>query len=470
MLLLALLAGPATAADDLTTMNAVSEVWDRYTALSGKDDPAAADVVADSTIRHYAFLRDAARFASAEQVRRLPSADRVTVYGLRARHDDDALATMDGREVYRLCVGGGLCGAMLAHGEHTLPGLSHVTLVSPTLAVGEIAPPDGEQYAYGPSFVFERNGWRVRPEVLTTELSQLIDAQAGTDGPALLQHLAAHYTGEASAPPLLTVLEQPLADDPKARNRLNETWPDYGAYLRTRIEATRVKAESGDPQAQWMYGSLLYAGESPDIVPQDTARGLAMIEAASEAGHTDAAMGAAFALLNTTDRSTLSPDAIRRALPHVRRAATAGEPIAMATYGQLHADGAAGLPRDCVQAEQWLQKAEDAGLAQARNDRVWLLATCAVPGQRDPKAAMQLAAHMIGNRARLHAAELDTVAAVYAANADFTRAIEYQQAALDKLDDATLEPGSRKQMQDRLDLYRSGQDYVETEPSYPVGP
>ena len=463
--------GPAgSTSDALTAMNAVDAAWTRYREAVEARDGDAADLVAESTARHYAFLRDVARFASANQVRRLPSADRLIVYGLRSMHDDAELAALDGRGVYRLCVRRGLCGVLAEHRELALPALSHVTVVSPALAVGEIAPPTGDSYMFGPSFVHERGAWRPRPEELAPEFSQLIDAEADGDEVPLMQHLVGHYTGTRDTPPLLTALEMPLADDAAARDRLNETWPDYRRHVRARVDATRAKAESGEALAQWMYGSLLYSGGMDELAPKDPQRGLAMLEAASEGGLVPASMSVLQALLGTDDRATLTTETVRRALPHLRRAAVAGNPLAMATYGQFHADGAAGLEPDCGEGARWLRKAEDAGYEKARNDRFWLLATCVVPGQRDPATARALARHLIDNRPRLHAAELDTVAAVYAANADFAHAVEYQQEALARLDDDDgLEPDSRERMQARLALYRSGRDYIEHEPSYPTG-
>lgn len=461
--LLALLAGSATAGDELAAMNAASKAWDDYVRLQLAKDPALADRVSASTHAHFAFLRDVARYGSREQLHRLPSADRLIVYGLRARHDGDALATLDGAATYRDCVTSGLCTAVLEHAQITPPSLVHVTLVSPTLAVGEGAPPDGTRYNYGPSLVLEQRAWRVRAEGLAPELSALINGGGRDADPELLRHLVGHGLGEGSEPPLLAQLDIAPANDPSAQRALNERWPDYTGHVRERVEATRAKAEAGEALAQWMYGSLLYTGEMA-LVPKDAERGLAMIEAASNAGHTDAAMGATMALLEAEDPSTLPPERVARALPHLQRAAAAGMPLAMGGLAQFHADGAAGLTRDCEQAAYWYQKAEDAGLEEARNNRVWLLATCARADQRDPAQAMRLAAYMIENHERLGAFELDTLAAVFAANRDFDRATEYQQTALSRLDDA--QASERDGMQARLALYRNGQAYVDDEPDY----
>ncbi|MBB1087184.1 sel1 repeat family protein [Lysobacter sp. SG-8] len=462
ILALALMAGPVAAADDLAAMNAASAAWDEYLALQKGHDPDTAGRVATSTFQHYAFLRDAALHASPEQLRRLPSTDRVTVYGLRARHDAGTLAGMDGEAVFRDCIESGLCTAMIDHAEITLRPLAVVTLVTPSLAVGEGSPPDGRQFDYGPSLVLEDGRWRVRVEGMALELSAVINGGAADADPGAVQHLVEHGLPEGEAAPLLAQLDIVPVSDTVAQRELNERWPDYGSYVRDRVGATRVKAEAGDPLAQWAYGSLLYTGESPELVPHDEAAGVAMMEASSNGGHVEASLGAAMALLRAENTRDLPPERIERALPHVRRAAEAGLPLAMGMYAQYYTDGAAGLPVDCAQADHWLQKAEDAGLEEARNNRAWLLATCSRADQRDPEAAMALAGFMVDRLATLNALELDTLAAVYAANGDFEQARRYQQDALDKLADDQVD--ERGGMQARLALYRDDHVFVDTEP------
>ena len=53
-------------------------------------------MVSTASLAHRAFLRDAALYASVEQLRRLPMPDRVLVYALRATHDATQLKQLDG--------------------------------------------------------------------------------------------------------------------------------------------------------------------------------------------------------------------------------------------------------------------------------------------------------------------------------------------------------------------------------------
>ena len=170
---------------------------------------------------------------------------------------------------------------------------------------------------------------------------------------------------------------------------------------------------------------------------------------------------------------SIEPDFLQvsRAIDHVgggaQRAAAAAKPEAMNAVGGFYFEGAGGLERDCRQAAQWQARAEEAGLAIARNEQVWTWATCPIPGQRDPAKAMQLASYMASTRDTLAASELDTVAAAYAAAGHFAEALVFQKLALDKLDSGTSEVDkqavvpTRKRMQARLRGYGEGRDYVQ---------
>jgi hypothetical protein len=484
LLLLALLCGPATAATgddrakvdpakiDQAAVNAVDAAWSRYTRLAAKDDGASAELIAESTAQHYAFLRDVALYGSTEQVRRLPVADRLTVYGLRAKYEAPALAGWDGRAAYRHCVQDKLCHVVMRHADGNFPSLSHVAMIDADRALGEVQPPTGERYVFGPEFVREDGRWKTRPERQTEELSSFMAAAAAQAGgeTALLQHLLGDFLGDGQAPSTLSALELAPRDDEAQRNRLNERWPDYQAYIDTQVAAIERKAEAGEALAQHLYGRLLYTGLESRRIAADRDAALAVLERASDSGHADSALAVANILLSTNDRLSLSPQTLRRALPHLRRSAESGNPQAMMGYADFIRSGAAGLTSDCTQAVEWLRKAEDAGMAQARNDRVWILATCPIAGQRDARQSLALGQHMIARRAQLSAAELDTVAAALAANGEFAQAVAFQSDALARLKDGELDPRSRERMQGRLALYRQGRDYTETEPLYAKEP
>ncbi|ALN93862.1 hypothetical protein LG3211_4929 [Lysobacter gummosus] len=466
--------GATASAEEQAAVNAVAGTWTRYTGQMERHDPAAADAIAESTVRHYAFLRDAALYASPEQLQRLPAADRLTVYGLRARHGADALAAWDGRRTYRECVGLSLCDAPMALSPSggTYPMLSHVAIIGADRALGEIKPQTNKRYAFGPEFVREDGRWKVRPERNAEQLSELMNVlseQAGGETGMMQFLLGTSFGAQYTAAPLDT-LKQPLRDDAAARGRLDGQWPDYAAIRETVLAALARKAEDGEPLAQFIYGHALYSGDTERKIAPDKERGLAMMQRASDAGHVDASVVLAQTMLDTGPEQSFSSvpaTTLRRALPYIRSGADAGDVWSMTIYAQLLQDGAAGLARNCTESADWRRKAEEAGLEFARNDRVWVLATCAEPSQRDPKQALALAQPMIKQRAKLSSGNLDTVAAVYAANGNFAQAVRFQQLAIKRLE-PDIDARDRERIHERLSLYQQRRDYTEQETSFTV--
>ena len=108
---------------------------------------------------------------------------------------------------------------------------------------------------------------------------------------------------------------------------------------------------------------------------------------------------------------------------------------------------------------------QEAGAKPARNARVWILATCPVPAQRESARALELAQFMIKRKDELGWQELDTVAAALAANGDFERAVEFQSLAIDKMTadgelSREVRTKAQKRLKARLGHYRNGRDYV----------
>lgn len=467
ILIAALTATPAWATTEAQEMNAVSKAWDRYALTSSQRQADTAALVSRASLAHYGFLRDAALYASAEQLRRVPLADRALVYALRATQEPEQLRALDGAAVAALCNREGWCGVSEQAGGQ-LPSLSHVTLIADTRAIGEVAPPNGSQFSFGPEFVYEDGAWKVMPESLTADESTNIAEQINRSGMTenqMLQLLLVRFLGESRQAPALVTLERPLLDDAAARARLNETWPRYQDTYKSRVQALTVKSEQGDAFAQYVLGSLLISGSLPEAAPQDEQRGWDLLEQSGNGGNSDAAWLVVSHLMS--DKSHYGPDQLQRVLGHLQRAAAAANPGAMATLGGFYFEGAGGLQRDCVQAASWQARAEEAGVIEARNEQVWTWATCPIPEQRDPAKALQLAAFMVENKDTLGASELDTVAAAYAANGQFEQAASFQQAALQKLSTGTDEmprkavDATRKRMQARLRGYQSGKDYVQ---------
>lgn len=458
----------ALASDESKEMNAVSKAWDDYALASSERKSLVGSVISQVSLTHYAFLRDAAMYASTEQLRRLPIADRIVVYALRVTQDPEKLQSLDGMAVVQLCTTKNWCGVAEPDEGEPLPTISHVTLIDADRAIGEFGPPTGTQFMFGPEFVREEGRWKVMPQSLTADESQTIQQQikqSGLTENQMLEAILADMLGEDTPMPALPSLERPMLDDVEARTRLNESWPNYMDTYKTRVRALALKSEQGDTFAQMVLGSLLVSGLLPQAAPKDESRGWALLEQASEGGNSDAAWLTFKHLMD--DPKQYSDAQFRRALPHLQRAANAGNPAAMVAMGGFYVEGAGSLARDCKQAEHWQGRAEEAGIEHARNERVWTLATCPVAGQRDPAKALQLAAHMISQKDTLSAGSLDTVAAAYAANGKFAEAVSFQQLALDKLDSGDQEikgnkivAATRKRMQSRLRRYQRGQDYV----------
>lgn len=450
-------------ADDLAEMNAVSKTWDRYAELSHADKPESVDLMAASSLAHFGFLRDAALYASTEQLRRIPSTDRITVYLLRASQSDAALKAMDDRAVAELGVTRGWTGVDRDEGQ-PLIALSHVTVVG-DYAVGEVAPPTEVQFQFGPDFVREKGNWKYRYESLVPDASMAVDESVRASGMSATQMYEMVLASFLKSPtaPSLAALDRPLLDDAVARVRLNETWPDYELAYQRRIGAVAQKAKDGDSFAQFVYGSLQLTGNLQRWVPKNETAGLELLEKASDAGNASAAEGVVGYLMS--DPRQLDEARLVRVTRHLQRAADAGKPAAMSGLGTFYFEGVGGLPQDCRRAAEWQARAEEAGAASARNDQVWTWATCPIKDQRDPVKALELAQHMIKKQDELAASELDTVAAAQAANGRFDEAVDYQQKAIDKINAEIASSKARtatlKRMQARLAGYKKGRAYVQ---------
>jgi TPR repeat protein len=477
LLAIAMLAAtPARAAQqaDMAQMNAASNAWSKYAELSSQDKPASVDLLAASSLARFAFLRDAALYASPEQSRRLPISERLLVYAMRATQDPDKLSRLDGRGVAALCIEAGWAGVAAPDDEKdALPRLVYVTLVDPDTAVGETAPPTGASYNFGPTLSREHGAWKVESHSLVPDESLAITRQVQQSGMSeddMVGFILGRLLDTDDVPGAF-LRDRPLREDAAARTRLNESWPDYEQPYRVRVEAIRSKAEGGDNLAQMVIGSLLYSGALPRVVAQDRKEGLAWLEKSSDNGNRKAAELAMMAMAELGPQPGDAPPGaewIARYVRYARQAADGGSARAMAEYASLLFNGAGELPRDCRQAAEWAQRAEDGGIDHARNDRVWYLATCPIPAQRDSTQAMQLAGFMIERADSLNASELDTVAAVLAANQRYPQAVDYQQRALAALDkDATA---TRTRMQQRLDTYRGNHDWVQDFDQYAQAP
>lgn len=121
-----------------------------------------------------------------------------------------------------------------------------------------------------------------------------------------------------------------------------------------------------------------------------------------------------------------------------------------------------GVPQDIGIAIRWLEEAlkvKTRSSLLATNDLAWILATCPDVTYRDSKRALELAEHLVASGATQPSA-LDTLAAAYAANGMYEKAIHVQEDAIKKLDE-TGEKELEAPLRERLELYKAGKAWVE---------
>ena len=254
--------------------------------------------------------------------------------------------------------------------------------------------------------------------------------------------------------------------------------------------------DAGDIDAIYAIGSL-YESEHPDVpggldVAIESYEALAALE-----GGTGAEARRRLAQLASQGRGMKRNP--KRALAWLQADAEGGDARSQGLLGMLLVKGADGAS-DVAAGERWLGKAVAAGSTDTRNDYAlwlhnradstpdsrqraiallrearpepddvlsiqnnlaWLLCVSAHDDTRDPAAGHLIAKQM--EAGKLDPAELDTVAACYAATGDHAHAARLQQRVIDGLPrDAAGKPQGGQGIFDRLELYRAGKAYIET--------
>jgi tetratricopeptide (TPR) repeat protein len=120
-----------------------------------------------------------------------------------------------------------------------------------------------------------------------------------------------------------------------------------------------------------------------------------------------------------------------------QRAAELGSDDAMDYLGLFYMRGLGGLPKDCQLAYDWFDRAFKAGYQVSLNNLMFNLATSDNDQCRDGQRALVYAEMALQLLPEMDASWLDTVAAVYAENGLFDKAVEYQRSALKALNAET---------------------------------
>lgn len=91
----------------------------------------------------------------------------------------------------------------------------------------------------------------------------------------------------------------------------------------------------------------------------------------------------------------------------------------------------------------------------AHGNTAWILATCPDPAVRDGAKAVEYALIEVKRVGRKNALYLDTLAAAYAENGDFEKAVSTQTKAVE----LAASEEDRMEFGERLELFKTGEPY-----------
>ncbi|BCS96606.1 hypothetical protein DSLASN_22380 [Desulfoluna limicola] len=213
-------------------------------------------------------------------------------------------------------------------------------------------------------------------------------------------------------------------------------------------------ADRGLVEAQFALAALYLEGQGG---PQDYELAVFWFKRADKQNFPPASI----ALGNMCATGSGVPKDMKLAFAWFLRAAELGNGDAMLRVAGMYRFGS-GVAKDVGIAIRWLEEAlkeKNRASFVATNDLSWILATCADESYRDSKRALELAETLVQSGGTNPNA-LDTLAAAYAANGLFEKAIRAQEDAIEKL----VEKGDTElvsSFRDRLELYKKGTAWIE---------
>jgi TPR repeat protein len=212
-------------------------------------------------------------------------------------------------------------------------------------------------------------------------------------------------------------------------------------------------AELGDRYAiAGAWNLLLFAGKPED---RDTRLGLHYLVKGANADDPHSAYTLGREYLTGRD----VPRDPARAAQWLVRAAKNKHALASLWLSELHAKGL-GVPQNSKRAEQMLEDALRAANIRDKNDFSWTLSVTPDAQLRNAALAIRVLEPALAAEKQKSAAHLDTLAAAYAEHGQFDKAVATQLEALETLRRARP-TDSASQMQQRLELYRTGKSYRE---------
>lgn len=211
-------------------------------------------------------------------------------------------------------------------------------------------------------------------------------------------------------------------------------------------------AAGGDALAMYYLSGLYYYGQGR---PKDVSRSFAMADDAALKGLPDAEMELSWFYANGVG----VPQDPAEAGSWLRKAAEHGHVQAGCTLAVRHFSRDDATVSD-TEALAWLDAGSRQDNLECMNNEAWVLATAKQEALRDPLKAHALALSALAERPD-DPALLDTLAAVFAAQGKFDRAVAEEEEAMGKLPEGAKGQAVRANFQQRLDLYRKHQAYVD---------
>ena len=272
---------------------------------------------------------------------------------------------------------------------------------------------------------------RIKPDNATAHYNLgLASARLGR-----LQEAIGHYEDALRLKPDYAEAHNNLGLALKAQGRLPEAIDHYEQALRLEPNSPEVHSNLGVALAQ--------LGRMPEAMEQWE---LALRIKPDHAG-----------AHNNLGVALMRQNKLQEAIDHFQQALQIKPDYADAHNNlELALEKAGRAPEAISQYEQMLRIKPDS--IEAQNNLAWLLATLAPEDGGNPVRGLALAqrvCELTGNRA---APYLDTLAAAYAANGQFSNAIATAGKAID-LARANGQPQVAAQIEPRLELYRSGRAY-----------
>ena len=218
-----------------------------------------------------------------------------------------------------------------------------------------------------------------------------------------------------------------------------------------RAEAKRrfsILADSGSAHAKAALAHLYLFG---DDVDRDVARAFALYHEAAEQDVTDAYIGLGYMY----ETGTGTGADLAAAETWYRRAAEQDDRVAQYRLGSLIFQPA--QQDKTATALYWFERAASAGHLGGENNAAWILSTSKHDRIRDGALALHLAQRAVAQAE--NPGTLDTLAAAYAENGDFARAIATQRSAIAAISSDT--ENLRAELAGRLAKYEAREPWRE---------